>query len=132
MKEYNQKSERSFDNQASSRNDSSRNRGDRHNFRHDKPKSNMLNFYSGQVFGLIYNMSVLALVYSLIEKEEKTLALEIFGIHALIVIAALILGGFRRRFSSQRPHKKFSRDRRKGRGERDRDNSRDRDYSTNR
>lgn len=91
----------------------------RHQWQDRCLRSHGTNFRIGQVFGFIYSLGLLYLVYDLIQKGEKILALQIFAISAGLLAFALVLTTFERKFSTRKPSKRNSRGRQfKGRGDR--------------
>ncbi len=71
------------------------------NFREENFKPNLGGktfFRAGQIFSVIYHLSLLVLLYILIEKGQTDSALKIFLINAVIVISATIISTIERIF----------------------------------
>lgn len=62
-------------------------------------------FRIGQIFGLIYNLGLLYVVYDLIKSGKTELALQIFVINAILIAFAIIVTTTERRITSRRPVK---------------------------
>jgi len=58
--------------------------------RHRIEKKAQMTFRSGQFFGFLYNVGILALVYKLITQGSNELALKIFLAHTAFVITIII------------------------------------------
>lgn len=82
----------------------------RENFRDENFKPNIGGktfFRAGQIFTIIYHLSLLALIYILVEKGEVEVGLKIFAINAaLLVIATLVSTIERIFFNKNRPYKR--------------------------
>ncbi len=100
----------------------------RHKWQDKFLKSNTFTLRLGQVFGLIYNLSILYVTYSLIQQGEQDLALKIFGANLALIAFSLVVTGVERKILSKKPtrknrdHKNFKG--RGGRNERSRDDRR--------
>lgn len=79
----------------------------RHDWQDRYLSSHNFSYRSGQLFGLIYNLGVLYLVYSLFRDGDKSSAIKLFLINAAIVIFAILFTTFERRIFTRRPEKKF-------------------------
>jgi hypothetical protein len=67
-----------------------KNRSDRHKGGYKKTRR--INFFrSGQIFSVVYHLSLLILLYILIEKGESDIALKVFAINAGIVLFAFTI-----------------------------------------
>lgn len=77
----------------------------RHKWQDNYLKNNTFTFRSGQVFGFIYNMAVLALVYDLIQKEQQDLAIKIFFGNIALIIIALLITTVERRIAGRKPRR---------------------------
>lgn len=58
--------------------------------RHRIEKKAQITFRSGQFFGFLYNIGILAIVYKLITQGSNDLALKIFLAHTALVITVII------------------------------------------
>ncbi len=105
----------------------------RHQWQDKYLKANTLSFRSGQIFGLIYNLALLYLVYDLIQSGEKSLAVKIFALNCALIAFALIVTSIERRTLSKKPPRRGSRDKnfrtrtRSERSDRNREERQDRD-----
>lgn len=59
----------------------------------------------GQIFGLIYNLGLLYVVYDLIKSGNAELALQIFVINAILMAFAIVVTTAERKINSRRPVK---------------------------
>jgi uncharacterized membrane protein len=75
----------------------------RHQWQDKYLKVNSLTFRLGQLFGLIYNLAVLYLIYSLIKEGEKDLALKIFVLNLVIIAFALLVTTIERKILWRKP-----------------------------
>ncbi len=96
----------------------------RHQWQDKYLRSNAISLRIGQVFGLLYNLALLAVVYDLIKDGEKDLALKIFFGNLAIIAFALLVTSLERKISSRKPPRRGygNRDRRFNNNNRDRDN----------
>ncbi len=85
----------------------------RHHWQDKYLKSNILSFRLGQVFGLIYNLALLCLIYNLIQNGEKELALKIFALNVAIVAFAMLVTSIERRVITRKPPRRTRNDNRK-------------------
>jgi hypothetical protein len=103
----------------------------RHQWQDKYLRSNTLSFRLGQIFGLIYNLALLYLVYDLIQDGEKNLALKIFLSNIAIIAFALLVTSVERKIISRKPPRRMRNDKRpttrNPNQNRNRDN-RDRDF----
>jgi len=58
--------------------------------RHKIEKKAQITFRSGQFFGFLYNIGILALVYKLIVQGSNDIALKLFLAHTALVITVII------------------------------------------
>jgi hypothetical protein len=89
----------------------------RHRLQEKYLKINTASFRIGQLFGLIYNLALVYILYVLIRGGDKDLALKIFTLNAALIAFAVGLSTFEKRifarnFSQKKSGKKF-----KGRNE---------------
>ena len=99
----------------------------RHKWQDKFIRTSTSTFRLGQVFGLIYNLAVLYLVYDLVQDGEKDLALKIFVLNIGIIAFALLVTSVERKVLTRKPARK-SRDRNfKGRGNNNRNDRSRRD-----
>jgi hypothetical protein len=99
----------------------------RHQWQDKYLKSNIFSFRMGQLFGFIYNVALLALVYDLIQNEEKELALNIFAINAGVIAFALLVTAIERKVLSRKPARRNGRNDKRPRPNQARSNSNNRD-----
>lgn len=101
----------------------------RHQWQDKYLKSNTMSFRLGQVFGLIYNLALLYLVYDLIQDGEKNLALKIFFSNIAIIAFALLVTSLERKIISRKPPRRMRNDKRPNRNP---NQNRNRDRNDNR
>jgi hypothetical protein len=99
----------------------------RHKWQDKYLGSSAFSFRLGQIFGIIYNLALLFLVYDLVQAGEKDLALKIFFGNLALIAFALLVTSIERKVLSKKPPRRGGRDRFKGRDRRDdrRDERRD-------
>lgn len=78
----------------------------RHQWQDKYLKSNISSFRLGQVFGLIYNLALLWVIYDLIQDGEKSLALKLFVGNLAIIAFALLVTSIERKFLTRKPPRK--------------------------
>jgi len=92
----------------------------RHNWQDKFLRSNTLTFRLGQIFGLVYHLAVLYLVYSLVQSGDRDLALKVLALNVALVAFAILVTAVERKILSRKPARK-SRDKNfKPRGKPDR------------
>ena len=101
----------------------------RHKWRDKYLKSNITSFRLGQVFGLIYNLALLWVIYDLIQDGEKGLALKLFVGNLAIIAFALLVTSIERKFVTRKPPRKNVRN---GRFNKDRNDRNRNDHSRKR
>jgi len=97
----------------------------RHQWQDKFLKLNNTTFRAGQLFGLIYNLALLYLVYDLIQNGEKDLALKIFTLNIAIIAFALLVTTVERKILSRKPRRRNFNNRNEG-GDQRRNSGRDR------
>ena len=95
----------------------------RHQWQEKYLKSNIFSFRMGQLFGFIYNVALLGLVYDLIQNEEKELALNIFAINAGVIAFALLVTAIERKVLSRKPARRNGRNDKRPRPNQNRNNN---------
>lgn len=75
----------------------------RHDWQSKYLKSHNISTRIGQVFGLVYNLGLLYVVYDLINTGEKELAIKLFTINAALMMFAILVTTFERKVFSRRP-----------------------------
>lgn len=96
----------------------------RHQWQDKYLQLNNSTFRAGQIFGLIYNLALLYLVYDLIQDGEKILALKIFALNIAIIGFALLVTMVERKILSRKPPRRSFNNR--GRNDQRRSGDRDR------
>lgn len=76
----------------------------RHQLQTRHLKLQNLSFCLGQVFGLIYNLALLYLVYVLVREGEKMIAMKIFVLNIAIIAMALVFPALKRKSKNLRNH----------------------------
>lgn len=79
----------------------------RHNWQDRYLSSHNFSYRSGQIFGIIYNLAILYLVYLFYKDGDVSSAIKLFSINAAVVIFAIFFTTFERRIFTRRPEKKF-------------------------
>jgi len=80
----------------------------RHKWQDRYLKAHISTFRLGQIFGLIYNIALLALVYDLIQNGEKQLALRIFMFNAAIIAFAILVTSVERKVLSRKSSRRHN------------------------
>lgn len=130
---YSERSERNYENSPAISELAKKEQEHRHQWQDKYLRTNAVSFRMGQVFGLVYNLALLWMVYDLIQDGEKSLALKIFVGNLAIIAFALLVTSIERKVLSRKPPRrhgrgqKFNRDRKGGRDNRDNRENRDRD-----
>ena len=76
-------------------------------YQQKKYKADILTFRLGQIFGLTYNLALLAVIYRIFQAGEKTLALQIFALNAAVISFAFLVTAIERRiFNKRHPRNK--------------------------
>jgi hypothetical protein len=75
----------------------------RHGWQSKYLTSHNFTYRIGQLFGFIYNIALLYVVYDLITSGEKDLGLKIFAINAALMIFLILITTIERRIFSRRP-----------------------------
>ncbi len=78
----------------------------RHQWQDKYLKSYSSSFRMGQVFGLIYNIALLFVIYNLIKEGEKDLAIKIFTLNIAIIAFAILVTSIERKILSRKPMRK--------------------------
>lgn len=75
----------------------------RHSWQDKYSKSHNFSYRAGQLFGLIYNLALLVLIFVLVKNDDKDLALKLFIANAILIILALIVTSIERKVSARKP-----------------------------
>jgi uncharacterized membrane protein len=75
----------------------------RHEWQSNYLKSHNFSTRIGQLFGLIYNIGLLFVIYDLINNGEKELAIKLFAINAALIAFVILFTTFERKVFSRRP-----------------------------
>lgn len=76
-----------------------------HDQRRHHPRSNFNSFRLGQIFGIIYNLAVLFLVYKLVQSQERDLALKVFFGNAALIAFGFLITSFNRKNNFNKPRR---------------------------
>lgn len=85
----------------------------RHIAQEKQQRANNISYFIGMIFGFIYNLVLLYLVYYFFNQGEKELALKIFIINAILIVSCFALLSFSRRSSNRKPFKDYKKNYRK-------------------
>ncbi len=84
----------------------------RHKWQNKFLKSYFVNFRIGQIFGFLYNIALLYLVYDLVNLGEKKLAAVIFLANSFIIAFGIIVTSVERKQLTKKPMRKNREDNR--------------------
>jgi predicted membrane channel-forming protein YqfA (hemolysin III family) len=85
----------------------------RHISQEKQRKANNISYFFGMVFGFIYNIGLLYLIYYFFNQGEKELAIKIFIINAILIFSCFALLSFSRRNSNRKQFKDYKKNYRK-------------------
>jgi uncharacterized membrane protein len=75
----------------------------RHSWQDKYIKSHNFSYRTGQFFGLIYNLALLGLIFTLINNGDKELAVKLLTINAVLIFLALIVTTTERKLVARKP-----------------------------
>ena len=78
----------------------------RHKLQENQQKANNSSYFFGMIFGTIYNLGLLYLIYDLISEGYRSLALKLFIINAFLILSCFGLLTFSRKMSARKPYNK--------------------------
>ena len=78
----------------------------RHKLQENQQKANNTSYFFGMILGVIYNLSLLYLIYDLINDGYRALALKLFIINAFLILSCFGLLTFSRKLSFKKPFNK--------------------------
>jgi uncharacterized membrane protein len=78
----------------------------RHKLQENQQKANNSSYFFGMILGVIYNLSLLYLIYDLINDGYRALALKLFIINAFLILSCFGLLTFSRKLSFKKPFNK--------------------------
>jgi uncharacterized membrane protein len=78
----------------------------RHKLQENQQKANNSSYFFGMILGIIYNLSLLYLIYDLINDGYRALALKLFIINAFLILSCFGLLTFSRKLSFKKPFNK--------------------------
>ena len=78
----------------------------RHRLQENQQKANNSSYFFGMIFGVIYNLSLLYLIYDLVNDGYRGLALKLFIINAFLILSCFGLLTFSRKLSFKKPFNK--------------------------
>lgn len=81
----------------------------RHSWQDRYLKSHNFSYRLGQVFGIIYNLSLLYVVVDLVREDKKDLALDIFVANAALILLALLVTTIERKIATRKPPRRMHR-----------------------
>lgn len=78
----------------------------RHKLQENQQKANNSSYFFGMILGVIYNLSLLYLIYDLVNDGYRALALKLFIINAFLILSCFGLLTFSRKLSFKKPFNK--------------------------
>jgi uncharacterized membrane protein len=78
----------------------------RHKLQENQQKANNSSYFFGMILGVIYNLSLLYLIYDLVNDGFRALALKLFIINAFLILSCFGLLTFSRKLSFKKPFNK--------------------------
>ncbi len=78
----------------------------RHKMQENQQKANNSSYFLGMIFGTIYNIGLLYLIYDLVNDGYRALALKLFIINAFLILSCFGLLTFSRKLSFRKPFNK--------------------------
>lgn len=75
----------------------------RHSWQNKYLKSHNFSYRTGQVFGLVYNLALLALIYVLVGNGQQDLALKLFVANIALIVLILVVTSVERKVSARKP-----------------------------
>jgi len=81
----------------------------RHQLQEKQQKANNISYIFGMVFGFLYNIALLYFAYYLVEAGQKTFAVKVILINAIVILGSFGLLSFSRKLSfNKKSHHKHS------------------------
>jgi uncharacterized membrane protein len=78
----------------------------RHKLQENQQRANNSSYFFGMILGVIYNLSLLYLIYDLVNDGFRALALKLFIINAFLILSCFGLLTFSRKLSFKKPFNK--------------------------
>lgn len=79
----------------------------RHQLQEKQQKANNISYIFGMFFGFLYNLALLYFAYYLVESGQKSLAIKVILINAIVILGSFGLLSFSRKLSfNKKPHHK--------------------------
>ncbi len=75
----------------------------RHSWQDKYLKLYNFNYKAGLLFGFIYNIALLAIIYTLINEHKESLALKLFVVNAALIAFAIIVTAVERKITTRKP-----------------------------
>ncbi len=79
----------------------------RHSWQDKYLKLYNFNYKAGLLFGFIYNVALLAVIYILINDHKESLALKLFVVNAALIAFAIIVTAVERRITTRKPPRRI-------------------------
>ena len=79
----------------------------RHSWQDRYLKFHSFSYKIGLLFGFIYNVGLLFLIYNLIKQGDQSLALKLFVVNALLIVFAIIVTAIERKITTRKPPRRI-------------------------
>ncbi|MES2676700.1 MAG: DUF2335 domain-containing protein [Pseudomonadota bacterium] len=80
----------------------------RHSWQDKYLKLYNFNYKAGLLFGFIYNIALLAVIYDLINQHKESLALKLFVVNAALIAFAIIVTVVERKVTTRKPPRRIN------------------------
>ena len=77
----------------------------RHQQQTKQQRLNNLFYFFGLIFGFIYNVSLLYLIYQLVQNSHYLLGFAIFAVNTILILGSFAILSFSRKSNNSRPQK---------------------------
>ena len=79
----------------------------RHSWQDKYLKLYNFNYKAGLLFGFVYNVALLAVIYNLINQDKQSLALKLFVVNAALIAFAIIVTAVERKITTRKPPRRI-------------------------
>ena len=79
----------------------------RHSWQDKYLKLYNFNYKAGLLFGFIYNIALLVMIYYLINQDKESLALKLFVVNAALISFAVIVTALERKITTRKPPRRM-------------------------
>lgn len=80
----------------------------RHSWQDKYLKFHNFSYKTGLVFGFVYNVALLFLIFNLVKQGDKSLALKLFVINTFLIIFAIIVTAVERKITTRKPPRRMN------------------------